>query len=105
MKTHLDYNIALATHGDNACNSTSSVLTLEDGTAQSFRLFIDETDLETALSTEGWNMSVAIESANATGAKISIGDGNAATNATAPALGWVAPENYDCTVLVNDFCL
>lgn len=74
MKTHLDYNIALATHGDNACNSTSSVLTIEEGTTQTFRLVIDDTDLETALSTEGWNMSVAIESANATGAKVFIGD-------------------------------
>lgn len=37
MKTHLTYNIELASHGDNACNTTSAVLTLNNGTTENFR--------------------------------------------------------------------
>lgn len=89
MKTHIDYNIELATHGDNACNTTSAVMTLQNGTANSFRLLLDGTDLESAMEVNGWNMSVAIESDMATGATILMTDDNAVADATAPALGYV----------------
>lgn len=40
MKSHLNYNIELAAHGDNACNTTTAVMTLQNGTADSFRLLL-----------------------------------------------------------------
>jgi len=105
MKTHLDYNIELAAHGDNACNTTTSIMTLQNGTADSFRLFLSPADLESALTTSGWNMSIAIESDLANGATVIMKDDNAVVDATAPALGFVTPPDVDCSVIVHDFCL
>jgi|TARA_B110000503_G_C6999571_1_gene350930 hypothetical protein len=50
-------------------------------------------------------MSIAIESAIATGATIKMADNNAVADDSAPALGFVAPADVDCTVMVSDFCL
>lgn len=50
-------------------------------------------------------MSIAIESALADGASITMSDDNAAEDSTGNAAGWTPPTEVDCTVLVSDFCL
>jgi hypothetical protein len=105
MKTHLDYTIALTNHGDNACNTTSAVLTLQNGTSDSFRMQLDGTDFDSAMTAGGFNMSVAIASDAATGATITMTDKNAAVDASATGAGFVIPADVNCAVLVSDFCI
>lgn len=104
-KTQLSYNIALAAHGSNACNSTTAVLTLNNAGANTFRMEMDNEDLESALSTNGFDISVSIESDEATGATITMADNNAVLDASAPADGFTTPTDVNCNVIVRDFCL
>lgn len=58
LHAQLSYNIALAAHGSNACNSTTAVLTLANAEGTTFRMAMDNEDLESALDTYGFNMTV-----------------------------------------------
>jgi len=62
-------------------------------------------DLSVALESAGYTMTVAIESAEATGATITMADDNAAQDASALADGFTTPTEVDCSVIVRDFCL
>lgn len=57
------------------------------------------------MESNGWNMSIAIEADQAEGAHVVMADNNAVEDAAADAAGFATPENVDCTVLVEDFCL
>jgi hypothetical protein len=66
---------------------------------------MDPEDLETALSTYGFNMTVSIETDEATGATITMADNWAAEDASANADGFADTNDVNCAVIVRDFCL
>jgi hypothetical protein len=68
-------------------------------------MMMDSSDLETALSAGGFNMSVTIEATEASGAEITMADDNAAADASAPADGFSTPVDTDCSVIIEEFCL
>lgn len=70
-----------------------------------FRMEMASSDLEVALSSTGYTMTVAIEAAEASGATITMADDNAVLDASALAAGFTTPTSVDCSVIVRDFCL
>jgi len=68
-------------------------------------MVLDDADLEVALSPSGFNVSIQTEASEAAGATLVWTDPRAVLNQTAPADGFVAPTNYDCSVQIFDFCL
>lgn len=68
-------------------------------------MVMEPEDLETALSTYGFNMTVTIPAADATGSEITMADDNAVVDASAPGPGFATPVDTDCSVIVQEFCL
>lgn len=90
LRAVLTYNVQLAQHGDKACNNSASSISLHDGTETTFNMILDETDLLTALTNGGFDVSIQTETGKARGAEVTITDPRAVNDATAPAAGFTA---------------
>lgn len=66
---------------------------------------LSESDLEVALSPSGFNVSIQTEASFVDGATLFWEDPRAVANQTAPADGFAAPTEFDCSVQIYDFCL
>lgn len=105
LRTQLTYTVAVSEHGDNACRDNHLSIVMENSDGKTFQHWFDENDREKALQPNGFNYTVAIETASATDAKMHWKDERAVENQTAKASGWVEPPGYDCSVNIVDFCL
>jgi len=56
-----------------------------------FTHWLAPSDIESALGSNGYNYTVAINTANAAAALVDFMDPNAVNNASGNATGWVAP--------------
>lgn len=57
------------------------------------------------MSTYGFNVSIQTEASEVDGATLFWEDPRAVQNQTAPAVGFEAVEDFDCSVQIFDFCL
>lgn len=105
LRTILEYHIALDHHGDEACSTESAQISLQNGGIDNFIMTLDSSDMMEALSNDGFTVSIQSESSSAGGAKVSYSADDAATDANATAEGYVASNDYACTIQVYDFCL
>lgn len=106
-RTVLDYNIKLSQHGDQACNNSIAEVTLYESTEDDayFWMWLEDSDLEVALSDDGFDLSIQTQSESAAGAKVYFKDERAVENATSLATGFTTPNSHNCEVTVYDFCL
>lgn len=105
LRTVLNYHIQLDHHGDEACNSQGAKIELQQGGIVNFVMNLDESDLEVALSDNGFDISIQAESSSAAGAIIEYSDDRAVDIANGTAAGYVAAVDYDCSIQIYDFCL
>jgi len=106
LRTVLDYNIKLSQYGDQCNNSTAEVTLYESSQDDAyFWMWLEDSDLEVALSDDGFDLSIQTVAEQAAGAKLFFKNENAVENVTDVATGFATPDSHNCDVTVYDFCL
>jgi hypothetical protein len=105
LRTILGYHVALDHHGDEACSTESASISLSAGGVDNFILTLDDADMMVALSSTGFNVSIQSEASSAGSATVKYSADDAVVTQTATATGYVAANDYLCTIQIYDFCL
>lgn len=78
---------------------------MQDYQGTTFIHYLSDSDTERALETGGFNYTVSLETASAGEANAYWKDPRAVENKQAEASGWVTPNELDCRVQMQEFCL